>query len=81
MKRHEIEAKVREILVQQLEVSAEQLKPEATIMVDLMADSLAIVELALALEQEFKLDEISDEDLDSLRTVGAVINYVQEKLS
>lgn len=80
MKKQEIEVKVREILQQQLEVPAEQLKPEATIMIDLKADSLAVVELALALEQEFKL-EISYEDLEGLRTVGSVITYMQEKLA
>jgi len=48
-----IEAKVKEIICQQLEVSPEQLRPEASFVDDLKADSLAVVELVLALEQEF----------------------------
>ena len=51
-----IEAKVKEIICQQLEVSPEQLRPEASFVDDLKADSLAVVELVLALEQEFKLE-------------------------
>ena len=53
----EIEAKVKEIICNQLEVSPEQLKPEASFIDDLKADSLAVVELVLAFEQEFKIDD------------------------
>jgi len=72
----EIEKKVREIITQQLEVSAEQLRPEASFVDDLKADSLAVVELVLALEQEFKL-EIPEEDTESIKTVGDAINYIK----
>ena len=57
----EIENKVNELICQQLEVSEDQLKPESSFVDDLKADSLAVVELVLALEQEFDL-EIPDED-------------------
>ena len=76
MSPEEIEKKVKEIITQQLEVSAEQLRPEASFVDDLKADSLAVVELVLALEQEFKL-EIPEEDTESIKTVGDAINYIK----
>lgn len=72
----DIEKKVTEIITQQLEVSAEQLRPEASFVDDLKADSLAVVELVLALEQEFKL-EIPEEDTERIKTVGDAINYIK----
>jgi acyl carrier protein len=75
-----IELKVKEIITQQLEVSLELLKPEASFVDDLKADSLAVVELVLALEQEFKL-EIPEEDTESIKTVGDAINYIKTHTS
>jgi acyl carrier protein len=72
----EIESKVKEIISQQLEVSAEQLRPEASFVDDLKADSLAVVELVLALEQEFKL-EIPEEDTEQIKTVKDATNYIK----
>ena len=72
----EIESKVKEIICNQLEVSPEQLRPEASFIDDLKADSLAVVELVLALEQEFKL-EIPEEDTERIKTVGDAINYIK----
>jgi acyl carrier protein len=72
----EIEAKVKELITQQLEVSEEQLKPEASFVDDLKADSLAVVELVLALEQEFSI-EIPDEDTEQIKTVKDAINYIK----
>ena len=72
----EIEKKVKEIITQQLEVSAEQLRPEASFVDDLKADSLAVVELVLALEQEFKL-EIPEEDTEQIKTVKDATNYIK----
>jgi acyl carrier protein len=71
-----IDAKVREIICQQLEVSPEQLRPEASFVDDLKADSLAVVELVLALEQEFKL-EIPEEDTEQIKTVKDALNYIK----
>jgi acyl carrier protein len=72
----EIEIKVKELICQQLEVSEEQLKPEASFVDDLKADSLAVVELVLALEQEFKI-EIPDEDTEQIKTVKNALDYIK----
>jgi acyl carrier protein len=71
-----IEAKVKELICQQLEVSEDQLTPEASFTEDLKADSLAVVELVLALEQEFDM-EIPDEDTEKIRTVKDAISYIK----
>ncbi len=76
MSPEEIDVKVREIICQQLEVSAEQLRPEASFVDDLKADSLAVVELVLALEQEFKI-EIPEEDTEQIKTVKDALNYIK----
>lgn len=73
-----LEEKVREIIVEQLGVNAEQVTPEASFIEDLGADSLDTVELVMAFEEEFGA-EIPDEDAEKLQTVGAVINYLKEK--
>jgi acyl carrier protein len=72
----EIEVKVKELICQQLEVSEDQLKPEASFVDDLKADSLGVVELVLALEQEFNI-EIPDEDTEQIRTVKDALSYIQ----
>ena len=71
------EDKVKEIIAKELEVDAKQLAPEAKFIEDLGADSLDIVELVMALEEEFGLD-IPDEDADKLKTVGDAMKYLQE---
>jgi len=73
-----LEDKVRDIIVEQLGVNAEQVTPEASFIEDLGADSLDTVELVMAFEEEFGA-EIPDEDAEKLQTVGAVINYLKEK--
>jgi len=73
-----LEDKVKEIIVEQLGVNAEQVTPEASFIEDLGADSLDTVELVMAFEEEFGA-EIPDEDAEKLTTVGAVINYLKEK--
>ena len=72
----DIESKVKDLISQQLEVSAESLKPEASFIDDLKADSLAVVELVLALEQEFGI-EIPEEDTERIKTVGDAIGYIK----
>jgi acyl carrier protein len=72
----QIDMRVKEIICQQLEVSPEQLKPEASFVDDLKADSLAVVELVLALEQEFKI-EIPDEDTEQIKTVKNATDYIK----
>src|SRR5688572_6204174 len=72
----EIESKVKEIICNQLEVSPEQLRPEASFIDDLKADSLAVVELALAFEQEFKITN-PEEDPEQIKTVKDATNYIK----
>jgi len=73
-----LEQKVTDIIVDQLGVEASQVKPEASFINDLSADSLDQVELIMAFEEEFGA-EIPDEDAEKLTTVGAVIDYLKEK--
>jgi acyl carrier protein len=68
--------RVKKIIIEQLEVSPEKVKPEASFAEDLKADSLAVVELVLALEEQFKI-EIPDEDTEKIKTVGDAINYIK----
>lgn len=75
----DVEAKVKEIIVEQLGVDEEQVNPEASFIDDLGADSLDTVELVMAFEDKFEI-EIPDEDAENMRTVGDAINYLKEKL-
>ena len=70
------EDRVKEIIAKELEVEVKQLMPEAKFIEDLGADSLDIVELVMALEEEFGLD-IPDEEADKLKTVGDAMNYLK----
>ncbi len=72
----EIDSKVKEIICSQLEVSLEQLRPEASFIDDLKADSLAVVELVLAFESEFKI-VIPEEDTEQIKTVKDATNYIK----
>jgi len=71
------EDRVKEIIAKELEVDGKQLTAEAKFIEDLGADSLDIVELVMALEEEFGLD-IPDEDADKLKTVGDAMNYLKQ---
>jgi acyl carrier protein len=71
-----IEARVRSIIADQLGISEEEIKPEAKFIEDLGADSLDIVELIMAMEEEFQT-EIPDEEAEKIRTVGDAIEYVK----
>jgi len=72
-----VEEKVKHIIVEQLGVDEEEVKPEASFVDDLGADSLDVVELVMALEEEFGM-EISDEDAEKLRTVKEAIEYIEK---
>lgn len=69
--------KVKSIIVEQLGVDEDEVKMEASFIDDLGADSLDIVELVMALEEEFDL-EIPDEDAEKIRTVGEAVKYIQD---
>ncbi|MCE9615352.1 MAG: acyl carrier protein [Lentisphaerae bacterium] len=73
-----LEDKVKEIIVEQLGVNADQVTPQASFIEDLGADSLDTVELVMAFEEEFGA-EIPDEDAEKLTNVGAVIQYLKDK--
>jgi acyl carrier protein len=72
----DVEKKVKEIICAQLEVTPEQVKPESSFTDDLKADSLAVVELVLALEEHFSI-EIPDEDTEQIKTVKDAIEYIK----
>jgi acyl carrier protein len=67
--------RVKDIIVEQLGVEPEDVKPEASFVDDLGADSLDIVELVMALEETFDL-QIPDEDAEKIRKVGEAVQYV-----
>lgn len=80
MSPEEIESKVKELICEQLEVSDEQLAPGASFVDDLKADSLAVVELVLALEQEFNI-EIPDDHTEQIKTVKDAIDYIKSHVN
>lgn len=70
--------RVKKVVVDQLDVNPDEVTPEASFVDDLGADSLDVVELVMGLEEEFDL-EIPDEQAESITTVGAAVNYIDEK--
>jgi len=70
-----IEGKVKSIIADQLGVGEDEIKPESSFIEDLGADSLDIVELVMAMEEEFEV-EIPDEEAENIKTVGDAINYI-----
>jgi acyl carrier protein len=74
-----IEDRVKEIIVEQLGVNAEQVTPAAKFIEDLGADSLDTVELVMAFEEEFNV-EVPDEEAEKLQTVGDVVRYIEDKV-
>jgi len=72
----DVEAKVKDIIINELGVEAEKVTPDASFVEDLGADSLDTVELVMAFEEEFGM-EIPDEEAEKLQTVRDAINYIQ----
>jgi acyl carrier protein len=70
--------RLKKIVVEQLGVDEEEVKPESSFVDDLNADSLDLVELIMSLEEEFGA-EISDEDAERIRTVQDAVDYIEEK--
>jgi acyl carrier protein len=73
-----LEERVIEIIMEQLDVTREECVPEASFIDDLGADSLDLVELIMEMEENFGL-QISDEELEKIRTVQDVVNYLKSK--
>jgi len=67
---------VTEVVVEQLNVNAEEVKEESKFVEDLGADSLDVVELVMALEEKFNI-EIPDDEAEKIATVGDVVRYIQ----
>jgi acyl carrier protein len=74
--------RVRDVVVAQLKVAADEVRPEASLVDDLRADSLDIVDLTIAIEEAFADDaedlEISDEDAENIRIVQDIIDFLKE---
>ena len=79
MQAEEIMAKLKELVIDRLNVEEEQIKPDASFVEDLGADSLDIVELIMGIEEEFDV-EIPDEDAEKLTNVAEALAYVKGKL-
>ena len=75
-----VEEKVKNIIIEQLGVSADEVVPEASFVDDLGADSLDLVELVMVLEEEFG-KEIPDEDAEKIQTVQDAINFITNNMS
>ncbi|MDE5742024.1 MAG: acyl carrier protein [Oscillospiraceae bacterium] len=69
--------KVKEIIVEQLDVDADKVMTSANIQDDLGADSLDVVDLVMSLEEEFDI-EIPDEAVESIKTVGDIVKYIED---
>ncbi len=72
--------KVKELTVEELGVSADMITPETSFADDLEADSLDLMQLMMAIEGEFDLDEISDEDAENIVTVNDAVTYIYDRL-
>jgi len=70
--------RVKKVVVDQLNVDSEEVTPEASFVEDLRADSLDMVELSMAFEEEFQVD-IPDEDAEKIKTVQDAVAYIEEK--
>ncbi len=76
----DVEEKVKDIIVEQLNITRDECVLEAAFIDDLGADSLDIVELIMAMEDNFGMD-ISDDDLAKIRTVQDIVGYIKERIS
>ncbi|GMA56648.1 acyl carrier protein [Alicyclobacillus sacchari] len=80
LNKQQIEERVRKVVVNQLQVDADQVKPDSLFVDDLGADSLDLTELAVAFEDEFDI-EIPEADFGQLSTVEGVVQYISGRLA
>ena len=76
--KEEIFDKLKELVVDQLGVEEDEVTMEATMQDDLGADSLDLVDLVMSVEEEFGV-KVADEDLENIKTVGDIVNYIEER--
>lgn len=77
MAKEEIFEKLKELVVDQLGVEEDEVTMEATMQDDLGADSLDLVDLVMSVEEEFGV-KVADEDLENIKTVGDIVEYIEE---
>jgi acyl carrier protein len=76
-----MEEQVKAIVAEKLGINADQVKPESSFIDDLGADSLDTVELVMAFEEKFNIENIPDEDADKIRTVQNAVDYIERYLA
>ena len=74
-----VDERVRELICEQLSVSPDEVAPEATFVGDLSADSLDMVELMMALEEQFGID-ISEDQAERIQTVGDAVAFIEQRI-
>ena len=80
MTKEEIFDTMRQLIAEQFAIDAEEIRMDSSFVDDLGADSVDLVELVMAMEEEFEIGEIREEELQGLRTVGDCVNYLAGKL-
>ena len=75
-----VDERVRELICEQLSVSPDEVRPEATFVGDLSADSLDMVELMMALEEQFGID-ISEDQAERIQTVGDAVAFIEQRIN
>lgn len=80
MTMEEIFKTMQDLIAEQFAIDADEISMESSFVDDLGADSVDLVELVMAMEEEFDIGEIDEEDLTSLKTVGACVRYINGKL-
>ena len=78
MAKEEIFDKLKELVVDQLGVEEDEVQMEASMQDDLGADSLDLVDLVMSVEEEFGV-KVADEDLENIKTVGDIVNYIEDR--
>lgn len=80
MTKEEIFSTMRQLIAEQFAIDEEEISMDSAFVDDLGADSVDLVELVMAMEEEFEIGEIREEDLQGLRTVGDCVRYLSSKL-